>query len=275
MVGAAVAGATIVAGVASSAMSSSASGKAAKMQNQAANSALGEQARQFNVARQDQLPFLQTGQAGNAQLGYLLGLSSQNPANYNTSGQMPDGSQNFLMGEDGQLSPDINQNLGGYGSLLKPFGMEDYQEDPGYQFRLTEGQKALNRAYGSKGKYFSGEAIKGLEGYNQNMASQEYQNAYNRYVTNQTNTYNRLAGISGTGQTSANTLGNLGSNYASNVGNIAMNNANAQGAAGIAQANAWGTGLNNAAGNLAYYYGNKYNSPNSSQWLNPDTGQYQ
>lgn len=269
MVGAAVAGATIVAGVAGSAMSSSASGKAAKLQAQSAKSALGEQARQFNIARQDQLPFLQTGQSANAQLGYLLGLGSQNP-----SGQMPDGSQNFLMGEDGQLSPEINQNLGAYGSLLKPFGMEDYQADPGYQFRLSEGQKALNRAYGSKGKYFSGEAIKGLTGYNQDMASQEYQGAYNRYVNNQTNTYNRLAGISGTGQTAAGTLGNLGSNYASNVGNIAMSNANAQGAAGIAQSNAWSTGLNNAAGNLAYYYGNKYNSP-SNQWLNPDTGQYQ
>jgi hypothetical protein len=141
-----------------------------------------------------------------------------------------------------------------YGSLTKSFGMSDYTADPGYAFRLSEGQKALDRAAASKGGFNSGAAAKALIDYNQNMGSQEYGSAYDRYNTNQTNLYNRLAGISGTGQMAANTLGSAGQNYANAVSGNINAAGNARAAGSIAQGNAWSTGLNNVASSLAPAY---------------------
>lgn len=136
-----------------------------------------------------------------------------------------------------------------FGSLMRNFSMADYQEDPGYQFRLSEGEKGINRSLASRGNFLSGAGLKALNAYNSGQASQEYGNAFNRYETNRTGNYNRYAGIAGSGQTAATTLGNTGANYATSVGNNLTNNANAQGAAGIAGANSWtnalSSGLNN------------------------------
>lgn len=136
-----------------------------------------------------------------------------------------------------------------YGSLLKSFGIEDFQADPGYQFRLSEGEKGINRAMASRGQYDSGAALKALQRYGQDYASGEFGNAYNRYTANQTSQYNRLAGLAGSGQTAANTLGNAGADYANYAGNNLTSNANAQGAAGIAGANAWSNALTSGFNN--------------------------
>tara|TARA_R110000850_G_scaffold241830_1_gene366424 strand:+ start:81 stop:1160 length:1080 start_codon:yes stop_codon:yes gene_type:complete len=115
-----------------------------------------------------------------------------------------------------------------YGSLLKSFGQEDYQADPGYQFRLDEGNKALERNLAARGKTFSPEASKALQGYGQNLASEEYGNAYNRYNQDQTNVFNRLAGISGLGQQASQQLTGVGQNYSNQVGQTNASLANAQ-----------------------------------------------
>lgn len=236
------------------AINSKASKKAAQQQAAAAGEANALQKEMFDINRADQMPFLKAGQAGNAQLSYLLGLN-----------QSPYTVQNE-QGEDVTVNPydNINSGLGGFGSLSRSFTMNDYQADPGYAFRLSEGQKALNRAMNAKGKYFSGEAIKGLTDYNQNSASNEFMNAYNRFNTNQTNLYNRLAGISGTGQQSANQLNSLGQNYANTVGSNLMDIGNARAAGTVGSANAWSTGLNNAINNTAFAFG----APTGSGGLN-------
>ena len=56
------------------------------------------------------------------------------------------------------------------------------EEDPGYQFRLQEGLKAIRRqgAAGSGGR--GGATMKALTKYGQGMASQEFANAYDRAV---------------------------------------------------------------------------------------------
>lgn len=124
--------------------------------------------------------------------------------------------QPFLQsGTNAQNQLSYQMGLGGTGTgeaggLARSFTMADYQADPGYAFRLSEGQKALDRTNSAKGKYFSGEAIKGLTDYNQKSASQEYQNAYDRYNINQTNLYNRLAGISNTGMNAAGVVADTG-----------------------------------------------------------------
>lgn len=206
-----------------------ASEDAANIQAGASREATAEQRRQYDQTRKDLLPYYQTGTGGNAQLAYFLGI---NPGN--------------VEGGNANIYDSVNKDLGAYGSLSKPFTMADYQADPGYAFRLSEGQKALERSAAARGMTNSGAALKAAQAYGQDLASQEFNNAYNRYNTNQTNLYNRLAGISGTGQNSANTIANVGQNTANQISSNIIGAGNAQAAGTIGAANAWSTGLNNA-----------------------------
>lgn len=157
----------------------------------------------------------------------------------------------------------LRQGTGAGGEYLRPFSMSDYQSDPGYQFRLSEGMKALDRSAAARGGLLSGAQLKGIQRFGQGLASEEYQNAFNRYQTNQSNSFNRLAAMSGLGQTANNSLQSAGQNYAGNVGNIAMGAAGNQGTAqligGQARASAYGgignalaRGLGGAAGTPPY-----------------------
>lgn len=60
----------------------------------------------------------------------------------------------------------------------------DFKKDPGYQFRLDEGLKAIRRGAAASGGRGSGATMKALQRYGQNYASGEYQNAYQRAVQN-------------------------------------------------------------------------------------------
>ena len=105
------------------------------------------------------------------------------------------------------------------------------QNDPGYQARLALGQQTLENSAAARGGLLAGGTAKDLTQYAQDFASneygnvfsralQQYQTAYNTFQNNQTNTYNRLAGIAGIGQTSSTQLGYTGQQAAGNVGNI-------------------------------------------------------
>ena len=154
------------------------------------------------------------------------------------------------------------------GNLVKPFSMADYQADPGYGFRFDQGMKALNSSMASRGLGVSGPAIKGAINFGQGAASQEYQNAYNRYVNDQATRRNALAGLTGYGPTSASTIGSAGQNYASNVGNLGMTTANTIGGMGtntasqIANADLTGAAARQSA------YGGAANAFNAA--LNPN-----
>lgn len=91
---------------------------------------------------------------------------------------------------------------------------------PAFQFRLAEGQKALERSAAARGGLNSGGFMKDLTRYSQGLASDEYGNQWNR-----------LAGLAGVGQNSAQSLGGLGSNYANMMSQLygAQGNANAAG----------------------------------------------
>ena len=71
-------------------------------------------------------------------------------------------------------------------SKYTPFGMEQFQADPGYGFRLREGQQALDRQAAARGGLISGGALKAATRYGQEMGSQEYTNAFNRYQAERT-----------------------------------------------------------------------------------------
>jgi hypothetical protein len=99
-----------------------------------------------------------------------------------------------------------------------PFGMSQFQADPGYAFRLSEGQKALERSAAARGGLISGGALKAAQRYGQDLGSQEYTNAFNRYQTERQARLNPLQSLAGLGQTSVNQLGAAGQNYANNAG---------------------------------------------------------
>jgi hypothetical protein len=106
------------------------------------------------------------------------------------------------------------------------------QMDPGYQFRLSEGMKALDRTAASRGGLLSGATLKGAQRYGQGLASQEYGNAYNR-----------LAAMAGIGQTATGAMTGLGSQFASNQGENYMGAANARASGYMGGANAISGGL--------------------------------
>ncbi|PZX29474.1 hypothetical protein C7416_104479 [Cupriavidus phytorum] len=153
------------------------------------------------------------------------------------------------------------QNNPLYGSLTKNFSAEDFQKDPGYEFRLGEGQKALEASAAARGGLLSGAAAKALSQYNQNFASNEYQNAYNRYNQNQTNTFNRLASLAGVGQTATNATQQAGQNYANQASQNALYSGTARASAYGTGANAIGASLGSATNALVNYSRPTYANP--------------
>lgn len=127
--------------------------------------------------------------------------------------------------------------MGPNGYFSQTYTGQDIYSDPSYQFRLQQGQDAIQSSAAARGGLLSGATLKALQGYGQDMASQEYQNAYNRFNADQTNQYNRLSNLVGVGQNAAAQQGNAGAQTAQAVANNTMAGANAQAAGQIAAGN--------------------------------------
>jgi len=134
-----------------------------------------------------------------------------------------------------------------------PFGMQQFQQDPGYSFRMAEGMKGLERSAAARGGLLSGATLRGIQRYGQDLASQEYQNAFNRYQTERNARLNPLQSLAGVGQTATNALGAAGQNYANAAGEAGMQAANARASGYVGTANAinqgMGTYMNYSQGN--------------------------
>lgn len=124
-----------------------------------------------------------------------------------------------------------------------PFGMQQFQADPGYQFRMSEGMKALERSAAARGGLLSGGAMKGIQRFGQDLASQEYTNAFNRYQTERAARLGPLQSLAGVGQTTAQQIGQAGQTMASNVGEMMTSGAAARASGYVGQANALNQGL--------------------------------
>jgi hypothetical protein len=233
------AGASLIGGM----MSSSAASKAADAQVQAANTNVDLQKAIFQKQTELQEPFRAAGITAQNRLLDLLGLSG-------------------------------NTTAKGYGSMGEQFSQNKFTADPGYAFRLSEGQKALDASAAARGGLLSGNTLKGAIDYGQNAASQEYQNAFNRYQTERANILNPLQSLGGVGQTSANTLGNAAQNYANQAGNAYTQAGNAQASGYIGQANAWNQALGGASNALAKGFTNYglYSQPQQTWWGTPTSG---
>jgi len=126
------------------------------------------------------------------------------------------------------------------------FGMDQFQADPGYAFRMSEGMKGLERSAAARGGLLSGGTLKGIQRFGQDLGSQEYQNAFNRYQTERNARLNPLQSLAGMAQTSTNQLGAAGQSMASGVGE-------ALGAGAQARASGYMGMANAAAGGLGQY----------------------
>jgi hypothetical protein len=196
-----------VASVGGGLIASSGAKKAATTQAQAAEQAQLSQERAFERQVELQEPFRQAGLTAQEQIMQLLGIGGDKAA-------------------------------AGYGSMAKPFGTEQFQQDPGYAFRQAEGMKALERSAAARGGLLSGGTLKGIQRFGQDLASQEYGNAFNRYQAERAARLNPLQSLMGAGQSSANTLtgaaGQLGQGQAQSQ--LAAGQARASGYVGSANA---------------------------------------
>lgn len=259
---AALAGIGAIGSIGGALIGSNAAGKAADAQTAAANhaadlqhqdsqEALDFQKQQYNTSQQQMAPWLQAGQGGLSALQFGLGTGGA----ANGSG----------VGQASLLTPYSGQ-------FNAPTGLTE-QNDPGFQARLQLGTDAIQRSAAAKGGVVTGGTAKALNTYAQDYASNEYGNVYNRalndfttkynvYNTDQANQYNRLAALSGVGQTTANQLSNAGQAASNNVTQNLLTNAAQQGqqinnagaatASGyIGSANAWNQGLSGAANSFS------------------------
>jgi hypothetical protein len=113
----------------------------------------------------------------------------------------------------------------------QPFTAREFQADPGYAFRLNEGIKALDRSAAARGGLLSGNQLRGVTEYGQNLASQEFTNAFNRYQAERAARMQPLQSLAGVGQSASNTLagaaGQLGTGMASAYGQLGAGTASA------------------------------------------------
>ncbi len=62
--------------------------------------------------------------------------------------------------------------------------LEDALKEPGYEFRLGQGESALQNSAAARGVLRTGATLEDILKYGQEFASSEYQNVYNRSVQN-------------------------------------------------------------------------------------------
>lgn len=117
-------------------------------------------------------------------------------------------------------------------------GPGEFEESPGYQFRLGEGQKALERGAAARGNLLGGATAKALTRYGQDYATSDYDNFLRRYYDS-LKPWQSLAGI---GQTSATAAAGQAGTFGANVGQTLLSGGSAAAQNAIAAGNAIATG---------------------------------
>jgi hypothetical protein len=203
-----VAGGSLLGGI----FGASGAKKAAKAQLQAAREANALQEKMFNQQVALQEPFRQAGLTTQSELMRQFGLGG-------------------------------DATSAGYGNMLRDFSAEDFQTDPGYAFRMSEGLKGLDRQAAARGGLISGAALKAAQRYGQDVASNEYQNAYNRYNQNRSTRYNMLTGQQAVGQNATNAQTQAAGSYGQQAGQTLMDMGNARASGYMGAANAYSNAL--------------------------------
>lgn len=172
----------------------------AGLQADAANNASGVQQHMFDTTTQNLAPWMNQGQVSLKQLGQQFGKVSS-PGN-------------------------------------QPFDLSKFQASPAYNFNLEQGMNAINKGAAARGNFYAPQTLQDLGKFAQGTASNEFQNSFGNYNTNQNNLFSRLQTLSGGGQNAAANLGALGAQTAGQIGGnmIGAGNANAAGIVGATNA---------------------------------------
>ena len=157
------------------------------------------------------------------------------------------------------LQPFLGAGQQGLSALQSGFDPSQLTSDAGYQFRVQQGNQALERSLAAKGMGDSGAALKAAQDYGQGLASQSYNDAYNQWLQ-------KNSGLANYGQSAT---GNLLGTY-NNMGDIGAN-------AAIAKSNIISGSLYNAlSGNNQSYVdasGNQVYNNKRITGYDPKTGQ--
>ena len=125
----------------------------------------------------------------------------------------------------------------GSSGALNPTGNPyDITTDPGYQFRLNEGMRALESSAAARGGLLSGGFGRKAIRYGQDYASNEFSNIYNR-----------ISNIAGLGQVSAGQGGVFAQNAGSQMGAAAGQGALSSAYGQMGATNAWSNAFNQIA----------------------------
>lgn len=106
------------------------------------------------------------------------------------------------------------------GDFNKTPTLADLTIDPGYKFREEQSEQAAARQAAATGSLQGGGFAKALNLFSQQNASQEYQNAFNRFEQSTQNRFGNLFNVANSGQAAANVEGaNLtgGAKYAGDI----------------------------------------------------------
>ena len=213
-----------------------AAGRAARAQEAAAETAVGEQRRQFDVTQEQLDPFREAGAAALQQQRALLGIAED----------IPGRKRNFFSGATPGKTAEQQQQE----------AFAAFAESPGQKFLRDQQEKALLR---------NAATIGGLGGGNVRTALQ--QQAFGRAQTDFSNQFNRLAGLSGTGQTAATNIGQLGAQSAQNIGRLQQFGGQARASGILGQNQAFQQGLTGVVGGVAQggFFNNQFNNQQSIQ----------
>jgi hypothetical protein len=223
-VAAVMGGASLVGGV----MQSRGAKRAARAQQQAADQSLQLQREMFNRQTELAEPFRQGGITSQNEMMRMLGLGG-------------------------------DPNSEGYGAVGRQFTAADMEMDPGYQFRLSEGLKSLDRTAAARGGMISGGALKAAGRYGQEFASGEFTNAFNRMRLLQADRLGALGTMYGAGQTATQQLSNQAGQFGVNAGNSMMDAGRARASGYIGSANAFSNALGQAAMGYGLAQGGYFN----------------
>lgn len=120
----------------------------------------------------------------------------------------------------------------------RDFTAADFEKDPGYDFRLQEGERAISRAAAAGGGRYSGSTLKSLAKYGQDYSSGEFQNAYDRFNADRDRRFTRLSSLAGMGQNATGQLVGAAGDYGARYSENQLGIGNAYAARGMARANA-------------------------------------
>lgn len=164
-----------------------------------------------------------TNQSGgeNMNLAKMLGAGYEAYGAKQAEDKAKDEMMKYLEANQAVYSPYLQAGQGALnqlqGNLQSGYSYEDLVNDPGYQFQLGEGMKAIDRTQAARGGLYSGAALKEAMGYSQGLADQTYNDGFNRRLSENS----QLQTLANSGQAAANAA--AANNTA--IGNVRANSA--------------------------------------------------